>query len=447
MKKWMFFGLLATMGYLMSCNKTDVTNLDKQLEDAMTQASATGSIDHFIMPTGVNLSELPNQDPKNPVTAAKIELGKMLFFETGIGLKPNQSVSMQTYSCSSCHIPARSFTAGRFQGVADGAEGFGNAGEGRSKRTTYTGDLVDAQGARPLPTINLAFVTNALWAGSFGATGVNVGTDGVWHLDTLLEINFQGHEGLESNNQRALIVHRQFMNRYVADTLGYKAMFDAAFPEIPESERYSIKTTAFAIAAYQRSILTNQAPLQRWLAGDKTAMTDEQKRGALVFFGKAGCTNCHNSPSLNNMKFFALGVNNLYQSGYDVFRTGPTDGRNLGRGGFTKNPDDMHKFKVPQLYNLKDIGFYFHGASKTSLREVVDYFDAAVPENSTVPASQIASAFRPLNLTETEKNQLVEFLTYGLYDPNLERYAPDVTMSGKCFPDNDIESKIDLGCK
>jgi cytochrome c peroxidase len=447
MKKWIIFGTIASMAYFMACKQTEVTDLDKQLEDAMTQASETGSIEHFIMPSGVNLDEIPNQDPRNLATAAKVALGKMLFFETGIGLKPNQSVSMQSYSCSSCHIPSRGFTAGRFQGVADGAEGFGRFGEGRSKRISYTGDQVDAQGARPLPTINLAYVTNALWAGSFGATGVNSGTESVWHIDTLLEINFQGHEGLESNNQRALIVHRQLMNRAIADSLGYKAMFDAAFPEVPEAERYNLKTTAFAIAAYQRSIFTNQAPLQRWLAGDKSAMTENQKKGALIFFGKAGCTNCHNSPSLNNMKFFALGVNNLYQSGFDVFRTGPGDNRNNGRGGFTQLPEDKHKFKVPQLYNLKDVGFYFHGASKRSLREVVDYFDAAVPENNNVPAAQIASAFRPLHLTEEEKDLLVEFLTFGLFDPNLERYAPDVTMSGKCFPDNDLESQLDLGCK
>ncbi|MEI6411485.1 MAG: cytochrome c peroxidase [Bacteroidota bacterium] len=447
MKKWIIFGTIASMAYFLACKQTEVTDLDKQLEDAMATASETGYIEHFMMPSGANLDEIPNQDPRNLVTAAKVALGKMLFFETGIGLKPNQSISMQSYSCSSCHIPSRGFTAGRFQGVADGAEGFGRFGEGRSKRVSYTGDQVDAQGARPLPTINLAYVTNALWAGSFGATGVNSGTESVWHIDTLLEINFQGHEGLESNNQRALIVHRQLMNRVIADTLGYKAMFDAAFPDIPEAERYNIKTTAFAIAAYQRTIFTNQAPLQRWLAGDKSAMTEKQKKGALLFFGKAGCTNCHNSPSLNNMKFFALGVNSLYQSGFDVFRTGPNDNRNNGRGGFTQLPEDKYKFKVPQLYNLKDVGFYFHGASKRSLREVVDYFDAAVPENNNVPASQIASAFRPLHLTEEEKDLLVEFLTFGLFDPNLQRYAPEVTMSGNCFPDNDLESQIDLGCK
>jgi cytochrome c peroxidase len=401
------------------------------------------------MPASDDYASLPNQDPKNPVTAAKVELGRMLFFETGLGLEPKYPVSKIAYSCSSCHIPSRGFTAGRFQGVADGAVGFGDSGEGRSKNPLYTGDDVDAQGARPLPTINTTYVTNALWAGTFGSFGVNEGTSAVWHQDTLVEINFKGLMGLEANNARALIVHRQVINKAVTDSLGYTAMFDAAFPEIPVNERYTRQTGAFAIAAYFRTILTNEAPFQRWLKGEKNAMTEQQKNGALVFFGKAGCVSCHNSPSLNSVphRFFALGVKNLYQSGHDVFRTGPNDKRNLGRGGFTGLAEDMHKFKVPQLYNLKHTDFYFHGASKNSLREVVEYFNNGVAENPDVPASQIAPQFRPLGLTEQEIVDLVEFLENGLYDPNLERYAPTQTMSGNCFPNNDPLSRIEMGCK
>jgi cytochrome c peroxidase len=254
--------------------------------------------------------------------------------------------------------------------------------------------------------------------------------------------------GLEANNQRALIVHRQVITKEVTDFLGYTVMFDEAFPYIPANERYTRLTGSFAIAAYLRTVLTNQAPFQQWLKGNHTAMTEAQKRGAMLFFGKAGCASCHNSPSLNTLphKFFALGVNNLHQSGYEVFRTGATDKRTLGRGGFTGLEEDMHRFKVPQLYNLKDVNFYFHGASKSTLREVVEYFNAGIPENPEVPASQVTSLLRPLDLTADEVDDLVEFLENGLYDPNLLRYAPDRTMSGNCFPNNDPESRLDIGC-
>lgn len=84
------------------------------------------------------------------------------------------------------------------------------------------------------------------------------------------------------------------------------------------------------------------------------------KERSRIVFGKAGCYRCHNSPSLNSFNFFALGVYDLYENKVtEVFRTGPTDKRVKGRGGFTDRPEDLYKFKVPQLYNLKPVGFIF----------------------------------------------------------------------------------------
>lgn len=442
MKTLFIFTILAML--VWACNR--VPGLDKELQEAISKTALTGTYEEYKLPDGNDLSELPNQDAKNPLTPEKVALGKMLFYETGIGLVGKKTANKQTYSCSSCHVPSNGFSPGRFQGVADGAIGFGEYGEGRGISPLYNPDDVDAQGARPLTMHNLTYVTNTLWSGSFGSFGTNLGTEGAWHADTLLEINFQGLEGLEANNLRALQVHRQMVNKNVVDSLGYTEMFDAAFPDIPVAERYTLKTAAFAISAYFRTILTNQAPFQLWLRGQEDAMTEQQKEGALVFFGKGGCTNCHQGPALNDMRYVGVGVLDLYQSGYLVFRTGPYDKRNLGRGGFTGNPNDNYKFKIPQLYNLKNIGFYFHGSSKRTLEDVVDYFDKAVPENPTVPKSQLSGSFKPLGLTDKEKADLVEFIKNGLYDPNIERYVPSVVMSGNCFPNNDYWSKIDLGC-
>ncbi|MCF8245831.1 MAG: hypothetical protein K9J37_06625 [Saprospiraceae bacterium] len=448
MKKKLLLSMVVAVALFAACTKDKVsTNYDQELTEALQAASPSGSKDNYIMPESDDYANLPNQDATNPVTSAKVELGKMLFFETGLGLNPKYEVSKQTYSCGSCHVPSLSFTAGRFQGIADGGVGFGDHGEARVKNNQYGGSEVDAQGARPLPVINLTYVTNALWAGSFGSFGVNVGTESVWGQDTLVSINNKGLQGLEANNHRALIVHRQVINKQVTDTLGYTPMFDAAFPDIPESERYTLQTGANAIAAYFRTILTNRAPFQRWLKGDAKAMTEQQKRGAILFFDKAGCKNCHTSPSLNAMRFEAVGVNNLFQSNYDVFATSVSDKRNLGRGGFTQRDEDMYKFKIPQLYNLKHVGFYFHGASKTTLRQVVEYFNAGIPENPDVPGSQISSKFHPLGLSKKEVDDLTEFLENGLYDADITRYAPATTMSGKCFPNNDPQSRRDMDCE
>lgn len=450
MNKTIFtFFLLSALVVFFACQHVIEIDLDKSLKETLNQTSLQGSFESYIMPSSNDYASLPNQDSKNPITTEKVELGKMLFFETGLGLEPTYNVSMQGYSCASCHIPARGFTAGRFQGIGDGAVGFGINGEGRRKNPLYTGDEVDAQGARPLPVMNTTYITNALWAGTFGSYGVNAGTESVWNQDTLVEINFKGLEGLEANNARALVVHRQVINKDVTDSLGYTSMFDAAFPEFPENERYSRLTGAFAIAAYLRTILTNDAPFQNWLKGDIGAMTEQQKEGALLFFGKAGCVRCHNSPSLNSVphRFYSLGVYNAYESGNTFFRTGVQDNRNKGRGGFTKVKEDMNLFKVPQLYNLKNVDFYFHGASKRSLKAVVDYFNEGIPENRSIPRTTVTPLFHPLELSEDEISDLVEFLENGLFDPNMERYAPQFTMSGNCFPDNDPQSQTDLGCK
>lgn len=443
--------LFCTLIYGVSCSIEPIENnysdLDSKLEIAIKQHSYDGRLESYIMPESNDYANLPNQDPKNPVTAEKAALGKMLFFETGLAQEAKYPVSLNTYSCSSCHVPEMNFTAGRVQGIADGAVGFGNNGELRRKNPQYKGSEVDAQGARPLPTINLTYVRVALWSGAFGAHGLNTGTESVWGLkDSLTSINGKGFEGLEANNTRALFVHRQVVNEELMTKLGLKPMFDKAFPEIPESERYTRQVASFAIAAYFRTILTNQAPFQLWLKGDKSALTDAEKRGANLFFGKAQCINCHNSPSFNNQRFAALGVLNLFQNRQEVFRTDKNDLRNIGRAGFTNRDEDLYKYKVPQLYNLKGVGFYFHGASKRTLREVVEYFNRAIPENPQVPVDRIDSQFVPLGLTESEIDDLTIFLEEGLYDPNLIRYKPINIMSGFCFPNNDPQSKKEMGC-
>lgn len=432
--------------FLGACQNEPKIIEEDELVQLIAKHSPTKDIDWYIMPESDDYAKIPNQDPNNKINTAKVDLGKMLFFETGIGITGLNPELRETYSCSTCHIPEKSFTPGRFQGIADGGMGFGYLGDGRFKNPAYEGSQVDAQGARPLPTINLAYVKNTLWNGSFGSTGMNAAFQDVFGVaDPLTDINKKGIEGLEANNHRALIVHRQEIKKELMDYLGYTPMFDAAFPDVPFSERYTLQTAANAIAAYFRTIFTNKAPFQQWLKGDENALSEAQKRGATLFFGKAGCVNCHNSPSLNGQRFAALGVKDLDQNGYEVFKT--ADGRSKGRGGFTLRDQDLYKFKVPQLYNLKDVSHYFHGSSKTSLRSVVEYFNNAVPENERVDKSRIDPLFIPLGLTPSEIDDLTEFLTNGLYDPNLVRYKPAQVMSGNCFPNNDYISQQDMGCK
>ena len=443
-KHWTWFAVLGVL--MFSCTKDTVptyTTLDRELQLRLTSLSPDRNLEHFTLPFSHQLADIP-QDPANPLTPEKVELGKLLFYETGLARNPIHAEGLGTYSCATCHVPEFGFVPGRAQGIADGGLG---SGQFRTKFNAYDSEEVDAQGARPLSMLNVAYVTNTTWSGKFGAGDANVGTEAIWgETDPATEVNKQGLSGLESQNMEGLALHRMDVNRGILDEYGYVPYFDRAFPEISAHERYNQRTAALALSAYIRSLLPTEAPYQRWLRGDLDAMSLQQKRGAQVFFGKANCGSCHNGPSLSHTDFYAIGVKDLYQTGTAV-RTDAFDKRNLGRGGFTERAEDMYKFKIPQLYNLKHAGFYFHGSSKHSLREVVEYFNEGVAENANVPERQLAHQFVPLGLTDQEIEDLTEFLENGLYDADLQRFVPDSVLSGNCFPNNDQLSRIEQGCE
>jgi len=112
------FGILVLLS--MGCVHDFEINVDRELRQAVSAHSPSGSFSEYILPESDDYAALPNQDPKNPITEAKVRLGKMLFFETGLGVEAEHPLSRSTYSCATCHIPERGFTAGRFQGIADG---------------------------------------------------------------------------------------------------------------------------------------------------------------------------------------------------------------------------------------------------------------------------------------------------------------------------------------
>jgi cytochrome c peroxidase len=423
-----------------------VSTSDTELERTLIRLSESGSLQEYILPDVSNLAGIP-AGIGNPLTEEKVELGKLLFHETALGRDAINPAMLRTFSCATCHVADAAFTAGAAQGLADGAEGFGQAGNGRVMSGLYEEEDVDVQGARPLSMLGVAYVTNSTWSGRFGARGANAEVEEVWGVfDPDTEVNHLGLDGLEAQNIGGTITHRMSTDAYLLDTIGYRRLFDRAFPTFEGEARYGRVAMSFALSAYLRTLLPNQAPWQKWLRGDKEAMTKTQKSGAMLFFGKAGCSRCHNGPALNGNTFQALGVNDIGDIPGSL-GTDLNDTRNLGRGDFTRRAEDLYKFKVPQVYNTKDMPFFFHGSSKTSLREVIEYKNAGVAENDRVPRANISDFFHPLNLTDTEISDLEEFLAEGLHDPNLNRYVPEEVLSGNCFPNSDPQSRVDMGCE
>ena len=329
------------------------------------------------MPDPHYLDQIP-QDPANPLTADKVNLGRMLFHETALGMDAVEESGMGTYSCASCHHAAAGFQAGVQQGLGDGGVGFGVRGEGRVISPDYDPATIDRQPMRTPTAMNGAFTPVVLWNGQFGAYGPNVGTEANWTEGTPLAVNYLGYAGMETQAIAGLTVHRMAPDAEFFDHMPqYVAMFDAAFPDFPEEERYSVETAGLAIAAYERTIMSTEAPFQKWLRGEHHAMTQQQKDGAMVFFGAAKCGTCHNGPGLTDGGFHALGMPDMpgiadLDAGVDTYGLSGTD-LALGRGGFTGQDGDKHAFKTPQLYNLKDSPFYGHGGTFYNLKDVISY--------------------------------------------------------------------------
>ncbi len=433
---------------LFSCNNDDNyvpidSGLDTQLKTLLNNNSEGKGLSYFMFPDSDDYTKIP-QDPKNPITKAKVDLGKLLLHETALGRNPKIEEMKGTYSCASCHQASAGFSSGLRQGIGECGVGFGTNGNGRSINQNVPVDSVDIQPLRSPTILNVAYQDVMLWNGQFGGTGTNAGTEASWEN---IQENFLGLEGVEVQALKGQGVHRLLVDTEFVNIHGYKAMFDAAFGEVEESKRYTTMNAALAMAAYERILLANQSPWQEWLKGKSDAMNDTEKRGAIAFFGNGKCYECHTGPALNDKGFHAFGMKDFDDSDKAiVLDDAGFDKVKKGRGGFTLKPEDNYKFKTPTLYNIVDNGFYGHGGSFTSVKEVVVYKNNGIPQSAEVPVENLATQFGEINLTDQEIDDITAFIERGLRDPNLVRYVPETVNSGFCFPNNDEQSQSDLGC-
>ena len=456
--------LSALLGCNSDSNNDDATSINSQTLSeqlvAQIDVAVEGGATALILPESTDYTNIP-ADINNPITAEKVALGMMLFHETQMATAGVNSTTINTWSCASCHHVAAGFKSGVLQGIGEGGSGFGIAGEARTLLPNFDGQSTDptfVPDVQPFtsPTIlNSAYQDVMLWNGQFGnAEGGTVNASLEEHVlapeGTPKFENIRGFSGLETQAIAGTKVHRMntFDDSVLQNNMEYRLMFEAAFPE--GSNDY-LEEAGLAMAAYERTVLANEAPFQRWLAGEDSAMTEQEKRGALLFFGKANCVSCHTGPALSSPvgasaqeMFMALGFADLDVSNPRVTGT-VTVNDAKGRGGFTGNVEDDFKFKVPQLYNLKDTNVFGHGGSFSSVRQVVMYKNTAVAQKR-LSTEQLDARFVPLGLTDEEIDDLVTFIEEGLYDPDLYRYVPVATPTGACFPVADEQSKLDLNC-
>jgi len=278
----------------------------------------------------------------NPMTDEKIALGKLLYFDPRLSKDG-------TVSCASCHIPFHGFTDPHRV----------SAGVGRQL------------GTRNSPTvINRLFSVEQFWDGR------------------AKDLEDQAHGPLVNPVEMAMPSPEQVAKR-VAQVPGYAPLFRKAFGD----EKIDVDRITKAIAAYERTVVAGNSPFDRYMAGDKDAMSVAAVRGMELFNGKANCKACHAGFNFTDESYHNLGV------GIDKPKP------DLGRYEVTKKEEDKGKFKTPTLRNVMLTAPYMHDGSESTLLDVVEFYDRGGVKNPN-----LSKEIRPLGLTEREKRDLVAFL-------------------------------------
>jgi len=286
-----------------------------------------------------NLGVLPPlQAPAdNPQTRSKIKLGRELFFEKD--LSGDRSIS-----CATCHDPEKGFS------------------DGRQRAIGFQGKVL----ARHSPTVlNAAYNTFQFWDGRASS------------------LEEQARGPITSPAEMNLVDEAELVARLDGNP-HYKKEFQAVFAENP-----SLNNVARAIAAYERTLISSRSRFDRYVQGDKKALTPQEKNGLLLFIAKARCSQCHSGPNFTDNKFYNLGV----------------AGDDPGRYAITRLPEDRAAFKTASLRDVALHAPYMHDGSQATLEDVVDYYDTGGPD---VPGK--SPLMTKLGLTAEEKRDLVAFL-------------------------------------
>ncbi len=304
----------------------------------------------------------------SPPVAAKIELGKKLFFDRRLS-------GDGTMSCATCHNPQQYFS--------DGLE------------------------------ISLNYPTTRNWRNS--PTLIGVGFQKYLFYDgraSSLEDQalFPIMSAFEMNQ------NLDFLEEEIRSVPEYVAEFTGVFGD----KDITVNRIAMAIAAFERTLVSRDAPLDRFLSGNQKALSPKALKGYKIFIGKGKCSKCHYGNSLADNQFHALLVEENSEHlkdpriaatrrfvakvyNFDKYRTMTED---PGRYLITREQKDWKAFRTPTLREIAGTAPYMHNGIYATLEEVIDFFNAGGGRGNTV--------LDPLQLTPAEKEQLGIFLKEGL---------------------------------
>ncbi len=292
-------------------------------------------------PLGLKPVPVPQDNPQAP---EKIELGKQLYFDKRLSKD-------DTVSCASCHDPKFGFSNGeRF------ATGVGGAKGGRSAPSV----------------INSAYYKQQFWDGR----AASLEEQALGPIANPIEMALPVEDAVAKLNKIG----------------GYKSSFRKVF-----GTDVTADGIAKAIAAYERTVISGNAPYDKFKAGDESALSEKAQHGMKLFFGKANCSACHGGPNFSDSGYHNIGI------GMDAKEP------DVGRVAISKLGGDTGAFKTPTLREIARTAPYMHDGSLATLVDVINHYDKGGIANEYLDEELFE-----LRLTSIEKAALLAFLTEGL---------------------------------
>ncbi|MBX5156400.1 c-type cytochrome [Rhizobium sp. NZLR8] len=299
---------------------------------AAVQPSAAADLSAYKRPLTVPFEGVTAYSPQLAT------LGKMLFFDPRLSGNKNMT-------CASCHNPSFGF---------------------ETPVTTPIG-AANTPLARQAPTVlNVAWVSPFFWDGR----APNLEQQAAGPITAAAEMNGKLDDA---------VIEMQGIP-------DYKNWFGEVFPD----KGISKETLLTAIATYERTVVSNWSPFDRWVDGDEKAVSDSAKRGFELFTGTVGCSSCHTGWNFTDNKFHDIGL----------------PGDDIGRYKIdASSPNNKYAFKTPGLRNTLYRGPYMHDGSLKSMDEVIAHY-----ESGGVNRPSLDPAMSPFLLTEEESKDLIAFL-------------------------------------
>jgi cytochrome c peroxidase len=277
---------------------------------------------------------LPEVPVDNPMSDVKVELGRLLFYDERLSVN-------STMSCATCHIQALAFTDGRARSI--GATG-----------------QIHPRGAMTL--VNVAYASRLTWANPLLDKLEDQALTPLFG-DNPVEMGMAGRES-------AIVDLLRSDERYVA-------LLPNSFPQ--DEDPYSVINVVRSVAAFTRTIVSNNSAYDRFLAGDEKALSDNARRGMELFFSeRLECFHCHggfnftDSTTHANARIDRIGFHNTGLYNIDGEGAYPSD--NTGLYDMTGARRDMGRFKAPTLRNIAVTAPYMHDGSAATLEEVIEHY-------------------------------------------------------------------------